>query len=98
MARPSTQFATVHTATGAEQRRKWAIAEQMKTSGSAEAVTYRTDGNNAETLIAASDSMNSFLCAKIIDGGAGKGAAAIGFTTISCRTLSGGVIVEKGLP
>ena len=88
---------TVHTAAGGEQRRKWAISQQMKTDGTEASVTYSTAGPNAEMLVAASDSMNSLLCSKI-EGEVGDAAAAVGFSTISCRTTSGGIIVERELP
>ncbi len=89
---------TVHTAAGAEQRRKWAIAQQMKTYDAGASVTYSTAGDDAETLVAVSESMNSFLCSKIADGQTGTGAAAAGFRSISCRTASGSIIVERELP
>ena len=89
---------TVHTAAGAEQRRKWAVAEQMKTYSSAPGVNFSTEGENAETLIATADAMNSMLCSTITDGESGTRAAAIGFTSISCRTSTGGIVIEKDLP
>ena len=88
---------TVNTAAGAEQRRKWAIEQQMKTYGSGESLTYSTEGSNAEMLVAVSAAMNSLLCAKIADGKSGKDAVAAGFTSLSCRTTSGVVVLEKGL-
>ena len=89
---------TIHTATTAEQRRKWAIAQQMKTYGSTDPVSYSTEGEQAEKLVAVSASMNSLICSKIADGEVGSSAAAAGFRSISCRTATGVEVVEKGLP
>jgi hypothetical protein len=87
---------TVRSAGGSEQRRKWAIAQQMKTHGSADAVAYSTEGEGAETLVAVLDSMNSLLCSKI-EADVGDAAAGIGFDTLSCRTTSGGLVAERNL-
>jgi hypothetical protein len=57
-----------------------------------------TDGGEAETLVVASEGMNTLTCARIAGGEVGKDAAALGFTSISCRTASGGIVVEKELP
>ncbi len=87
---------TVQTAGGPERRRKWAIAQQMKSQGFADPVSYSTEGAQAENLIAVSGSMNSLLCSKIADGEVGSSAAAAGFASISCRTNSGVTVVERG--
>lgn len=88
----------VKTAAGAEQRRRWAIAQQLKASDPAREVTYNTDGDDAQTLVVVSGLMNSTQCSIIADGEIGRAAAAIGFTSINCRTLSGGTVFERDLP
>ena len=89
---------TIHTAGGAEQRRKWAIAQQMRSYGTADDVAYRAEGENAETLVVMSETMGSMVCSNLAGGEVGTAAAAVGFTSISCRTPTDGIILEKDLP
>ena len=89
---------TIKAASGAEQRRKWAIAQQMKTYGSTETFRFSTGGENAETIVVASENMDSLMCSRLASGEIGTNAAEVGFRSISCRTTADGIVVEKELP
>jgi hypothetical protein len=89
---------SVRNSTGAEQRRKWAIALQMKTEGPMGDNNYNAEGENAEKLIVSSDSMDISSCSSFASSENGTAAAEMGFTQLSCRTMSGGIVQERELP
>jgi hypothetical protein len=88
---------SVRNSAGAEQRRKWAIALQMKTEGPFGSMSYTADGENAETLVVRSDSMDLTTCSSFVKGENGTAAAEMGFSRLSCRTTSNGIIQERDL-
>lgn len=88
---------TVRNSNGSELRKKWVITQQMKEYGSADAMNYNTDGSNAEVLVIRSDSMDITTCSNFIRSEIGIAAAGVGFTSVRCRTMSDGVVLERNL-
>ena len=89
---------SVRNSAGAEQRRKWALALQMKTEGPMGNISYGAEGENAEILILRSESMDIAICSSFARSENGAAAADAGFTKLSCRTTANGIIQERDLP
>ena len=88
---------TVRNASGAEQRKRWAVTLQMKVSGSPDEASYSIEGANSEVLVIRSDSMDIVRCSNFAKSDNGVAAASLGFTSLSCRTNSNGVVLERQL-
>ena len=88
---------TVRNVSGGEQRKKWAIALQMKVTGTPDEANYGVEGANSEILVIRSESMDLSRCSNLIKSQNGSDAGNIGFTSVSCRTNSNGVVLERAL-
>ena len=85
---------TVRNASGAERRRSWVISLQMRSN----LASFGTEGENAETLVVRSDSMDFTFCSAFAEGENGAVATSVGFASLSCRTTENGIISEIPLP
>lgn len=86
---------TVRKVTSEEERGKWAIALQMKMTGTPDEASYGVEGANSEVLVIRSDSMDLSRCSNFAMSENGVAAAGVGFTSVSCRTSSNGVVLER---
>ena len=88
---------TVRSVTNEEQRRKWAIALQMNVTGAPDEANFGVEGAISEVLVIRSDSMDISRCSNFINSENAVAAGRVGFTLISCRTTSNGMVLEKDL-
>ena len=88
---------TVRNVSGNEQRKKWAFALQMKVTGMPDEANYDVEGANSEILVIRSDSMDLSRCSSFLKSEYGLEAGSIGFTSVSCRTSSNGVVLERAV-
>jgi hypothetical protein len=77
----------------ADARRKWAVAQQADSDD----LAFSVEGENAEVLTIASDSMDGLRCTRFSVSQQAEIAAARGFTDLVCMNKSNGAEYEVPL-
>ena len=77
----------------ADARRRWVMNLQLTANENQDAV-YSAEGENADSLVIASDAIDNASCSAFANGERGSSAAVIGFTGVDCRNRSTGAVYK----
>ena len=74
-------------------RRRWVMNIQLIANENQD-TAYSAEGENADTLVIASDAIDNASCSAFANGERGSSAAVIGFTEVDCRNRSTGAVYK----